>query len=138
MSTRLAVDELMIDWGRIPTGSAASIYWPQLAAADVVALASSLYGVHGLTAADDHTIRCKLTGGVTYIPIPRSAGENFAGLLTVDLPPTVVSGQEFEVVVRRVATRDLRRLEEPAQVAKGSVVGRNSHGSGATWWAPSR
>lgn len=110
-STQLPVDELMIDWGRIPAGSTASIDWPQLPAADVVALASSLYGRHGLTATGAHTIGCQVTGGVTYVPIPRAAGDNFAGLLTVDLPPTVVAGQEFDVVVRRVAVRNLPRLE---------------------------
>ena len=96
------VDELMIDWGRIPRGSMASIYWPQVQASDVLALASQLYPAHSLTAADSNTIQCKITGGVTYVPVPMSAGENFAGLLTVDLPTTVVAGEEFNVVVRRV------------------------------------
>jgi hypothetical protein len=44
---------------------------------------------------------------VTYIPIPTGAGENFAGLFTVDLPTTVVTGQEFNVVVRRVSTHQI-------------------------------
>ena len=99
-----APDELMIDWGTIPAGSVASIYWPQVLAADVLALASQLYGRHTLSVADAHTIQCKITGGVTYIPIPTGTGQNFAGLLTVDLPLTVVTGQEFNVVVRRIAT----------------------------------
>ena len=34
------VDELMIDWGAVPPGSTASIFWPQADAADVVKLAS--------------------------------------------------------------------------------------------------
>jgi len=122
LSTQLPVDELMIDWGRIPAGSTASIDWPQVPAVEVVSLASSLYGRHGLTAAGDHTIRCQITGGVTYVPIPRGAGENFAGLLTVDLPATVVTGQEFDVVVRRVAVRDLRRLEFE-RATEGAAVG---------------
>lgn len=102
-------DELMIDWGAIPSGSVASIYWPQVAASDVLALASALYSTHTLTAADAHTIQCKVTGGVTYVPIPPGAGENFAGLFTVDLPTTVVTGQEFNIVVRRIATRGNQR-----------------------------
>ncbi len=96
------VDELMIDWGAIPKGSIASIYWPQVNASDVIALASSMYPVNTLTAADTHTLQCKVTGGVTYIPIPKGNGQDFAGLFTVDLPTTVVTGQEFNVVVRRV------------------------------------
>jgi hypothetical protein len=99
------VDELMIDWGRIPPGSVASIYWPQVQASEVLSLAAALYPTSTLTAADSHTIRCEVTGGVTYVPIPMHAGDNFAGLFTVDLPTTVVTGQEFDVVVRRVGRR---------------------------------
>ncbi len=98
-------DELMIDWGRTPAGSKAHVYWPQVNANQVLALAGRLYGSHLLSAADAHTIDCTVTRGVTYVPIPPSAGENFAGLLTVDLPTTVTNGQEFNIVVRRVATR---------------------------------
>ena len=104
-------DELMIDWGGIPPGSVASIYWPQVMASDVLALASALYSSHTLSAADTHTIQCNLTGGVTYVPIPTGAGENFAGLFTVDLPTTVVTGQEFNIVVRRIASRQTRRID---------------------------
>ncbi len=100
-------DELMIDWGTVPKGSVASIYWPQVTAADVIALASKRYSSHTLLAADANTITCKITGGVSYVPIPAGTGENFAGLFTIDLPTTVVTGQEFDVVVRRIATRAL-------------------------------
>jgi hypothetical protein len=92
-----SVDELMIDWGTVPTGTVASIYWPQVQAADVLTLASALYRTNALSVADANTIKCTVTGGVTYIPIPMAAGENFAGLITLDLPTTVVTGQEFNV-----------------------------------------
>lgn len=108
-------DELMIDWGRLPLGSTANIYWPQVDAAEVIKLAGELYGSHLLSAADPNTIQCKITRGVTYVPIPSASGENFAGLFTVDLPLTVVTGQEFNIIVRRVTTR---RTGE--QIAKGA------------------
>jgi hypothetical protein len=38
-------DELMIDWGDTPVGSVASIYWPGVAAADVLALAKQFYSI---------------------------------------------------------------------------------------------
>jgi hypothetical protein len=98
-------DELMIDWGGVPSGSVASIYWPQVLASEVLALASKLYSTHTLAAADMNTVQCKITGGVTYVPIPAGAGENFAGLFTVDLPTTVMTGQEFNILVRRISTR---------------------------------
>lgn len=114
-------DELMIDWGAIPHGSVASIYWPRVLASDVLALASALYSSHTLIAADPHTIQCKVTGGVTYIPIPTGAGENFAGLFTVDLPSTVVTGQEFNIVVRRIATRQRRQIDLRTQSLPATV-----------------
>lgn len=107
-------DELMIDWGEVPAGSTATIYWPQVSAAEVVRLAESSYGSHLLAAADAHTIRLEVTKGVTYVPIPPRSGDNFAGLFTVDLPPTVARGQEFDIVVRRIATRRFTEIERPA------------------------
>ena len=53
-------DELMIDWGNTPMGSAANIYWPQVDAPKVVQLASKLYGTHLLTAPDGNTLQCKV------------------------------------------------------------------------------
>jgi hypothetical protein len=91
----------------------AHIYWPQVHALQVLALANRLYGMHRLSASDGHTIDCVVTRGVTYVPIPSGAGENFAGLFTVDLPTTVTSGQEFDIVVRRVATRRVPIIEAP-------------------------
>jgi hypothetical protein len=113
-------DELMIDWGGTPAGSTASIYWPQALAADVIAAASARYPSHHLTASDPHTIQCPVTAGVTYVPIPQGAGQRLAGLLTVDLPPTVVKGQEFDVVLRRVRTRRPPELQLGARRDAGA------------------
>ncbi|MGF6600669.1 hypothetical protein P3T23_005408 [Paraburkholderia sp. GAS448] len=101
-------DELMIDWGKTPVGSVAHIYWPQVDAPQVLSLASGIYGTHLLKASDAHTIDCVVTRGVTYVPIPSGTGENFAGLFTIDLPTTVTIGEEFNIVVRRVASRRAR------------------------------
>lgn len=129
-STELPPDELMIDWGAVPPGSVASIYWPQVAAADVIALASSLYSTHMLSAADMNTIRCEVTKGVTYVPIPRSTGQNFAGLFTIDLPQTVTTGQEFDVLVRRISTLSVKEViigTPPSHVdASGKPVARRA------------
>jgi hypothetical protein len=75
----------MIDWGNVPVGSVASIYWPQVKAPDVIDLADKLYSYHALGVADANTVQCTVTKGVTYVPIPPSAGENYASLLTIDL-----------------------------------------------------
>jgi hypothetical protein len=97
-------DELMIEWGNTPAGSIASIYWPQLNADDVLHLANRFYTFNTLSKNDAHTIRAT-TGSVTYIPIPAGNGPNLAGLMTVDLPIGIRSGQEFNIVVRRLRSR---------------------------------
>ncbi len=97
-------DELMIDWGKLPVGTVASIYWPHANAGQIVQLASQRYGHHQLTVADAHTIQCKVVRHLSYVPIPPGTGDKFAGLLTVDLPQTVTKGQSFTIVAKRVTT----------------------------------
>lgn len=98
-------DELLIFWGDTPVGSTAQIYWPSVSADEVIALADWMYGVHPLSAVDPHTIEIKTVKGVTFVPIPVSATALYAGLFTIDLPLTVRTGQEFNIVVRRVNKR---------------------------------
>ncbi len=115
-------DELMIDWGKTPEGGIASIYWPGVDTNDVVAMASKLYTTHQLSAPDNRTVQCKVTRGVTYVPIPTGSGENFAGLLTIDLPTSVVKGQEFNILIRRISSRGARegiRIAAAADNRKG-------------------
>jgi hypothetical protein len=98
-------DELMIAWGDTPVGSVASIYWPAVAATDVLALAKQYYSTHQLSAVDAHTIHCVVPRGFTCVPIPAGTGQNFAGLFTVDLPYGVTAGETFTITVRRISTR---------------------------------
>ena len=127
-------DELMIDWGNTPANSTASIYWPQVLAVDVIATASALYSSHQLTASDPHTIQCPVTAGVTYVPIPQGSGQSLAGLLTVDLPSAVVAGQEFDVVLRRVRSRQPIQLqlaaEEPDEAEPPAAPARRARSRG--------
>jgi len=114
-------DELMIDWRNTPAGTTASIYWPSVKSADVLALAGKLYPSSTLTAADAHTLACEVTPGMTYVPIPADGGESFAGLITLQLPAGITVGDEFDVVVRRITSRRFpdeipRAASEPAAV----------------------
>lgn len=93
-------DEMMIDWGDTPAGTA-TIYLPAVNAGDILALANRMYTTHKLAHEDGHTIRCK-TGGITYVPIPPGGPVNYAGLLTVDVNTTGRQGQTFNVVVRQL------------------------------------
>jgi len=118
-------DELMIDWGAIPEGSIANIYWPQASSSEVLDLANALYGSHLLTATDAHTIQCKTTKGTTYIPVPAGSGQNFAGLFTVDLPTTVVAGQEYTIVVRKISSHSRRTKKDTGNAASMASAENN-------------
>lgn len=100
-------DEMMIDWGKTPLGSVVNIYWPGVSAASVLQLAQQLYPAQTLTAADANTIQCQVVSPVTYVPIPPGAGGSFAGLFTVELPSSVRYGNEFDILVRRITTKQL-------------------------------
>lgn len=114
-------DELMIDWGNTPSGSLATIYLPAVSAADVLAMADKMYTTHRLEQTDSHTLQCR-TGGITYVPIPTGADINYAGLLSVDLPPTVQNGQVFNIVVRQVTNAFGMRPPEPPRIMEDPNV----------------
>jgi pro-kumamolisin-like protein len=115
-------DELMIEWGQTPPGSSATIYWPQVTSAEVLALAGTLYSTHQLSADGPNTIRCEVPDGFTFVPIPTVPGENFAGLFTVDLPAGVTAGQEFTITVRRISTRRAGASPPPPPI-EGEAAG---------------
>ena len=103
LSSGEAPDELMIDWNNVPVGQHAEIYLPAVDAQAVVDKAIELYHAERLTRVDAHTIGCT-TGGVSYIPLPKGAGDgaNFVALMSVDLPYGIRKGQKFTVLVRQV------------------------------------
>jgi hypothetical protein len=103
LPTALGNDELMIEWGNTPTGSLANIYLPAVPASQIIDMANQIYSDHRLKQVEANTIQCP-TGGVTYIPIPKAAGPNFASLLTIDLPDTVKKGQVYDISVKQITS----------------------------------
>jgi hypothetical protein len=98
-------DELVIDWGNVPSGSVAQIYLPGTTSAAILSWASRLYTTHNLLAYDPFTIKVP-TGGMTYIPIPKGGPINLAGLLSIQLPPGIHKGESYEVIVRQITSED--------------------------------
>src|SRR5271157_526681 len=125
-------DELMIDWNNVPVGQTAEIYLPAADAAAVIAQAAKLYRVERLTRVDAHTIGCK-TGGVSYIPLPKGAGDgaNFVGLMSVNLPMGIRKGENFTVVVRQLTNVSGREAPPNPRIAAkrqgGSSVSGKLH-----------
>jgi hypothetical protein len=124
----LPPDELMLEWGHIPSDATASIYLPAADADEILDLAGQLYDAHRLTKVDDHTLACP-TGGVTFVPVPRGADPNFAGLLTVELPAGIRKGNVHEVTVRQITTALARiprqtthRLDTAPPALKGGAA----------------
>ena len=72
-------------------------------------------------------IMCQVTGGVTYVPIPSGASQNLAGLLTIDLPQTVVTGQEFNIILYRLVTRRFIEPPPPRIASREVLAARNKN-----------
>jgi hypothetical protein len=119
------IDELMVDWGDLPAGCSASIYLPAVSADEVLALASSMYVSRRFSRVDDHTLSC-VAGGITYLPIPKSFGQNYAGLLSVALP-AARPGAVYSLTVRQVTamltTGDIANAAAPAPIQWRRVLG---------------
>jgi len=110
------VDELLIDWSHLPSGSEAELYVPGISAAKIIELADEMYISHRFQLVDDATIKLPAQG-FSYLPVPIGAGANLPGLLTVNLPPNVVKGQAFKVIVRQLTNAQGRA--KPAPPPKG-------------------
>jgi hypothetical protein len=98
-------DELMIDWGSTPLGTRVQVFWPQASSSDVVRLAMLLYSTTAPTAVDLHTVEVVVGERVAFIPIPFGTAGHLAGLFTLQLPSGIAPGREFQIVVRRLSTR---------------------------------
>ena len=97
-------DEMMIDWGRTPSGSVASFYLPGTTSAAILDWADKLYTTHKLTRVDPYTVSCP-TGGFAYIPIPQSSsGLNFMGLMSIAFPATVHKGDQYDITIRQLTS----------------------------------
>jgi murein tripeptide amidase MpaA len=94
-------DELVIRWGDLPRETQASLYFPDWNADEVVALAASLRpGPQSLAKLDSHTVGCTVQD-ISYVPLPKLMQNAIPGLLTLELPQSVRTGEQFEVDVQQ-------------------------------------
>jgi hypothetical protein len=117
--TARKVDELLIDWGHVPAGTTASVYLPEVDAAEVIALADRMYPSHRLKAIEAHAIQSE-SGSGTLIPLPAGTGR-YAGLIALTLPPVIRKGESFDVVSARSTTA---RCSSPLPRRPGRLAGR--------------
>jgi hypothetical protein len=135
LDSHLLFDELKIDWGQLPKGTIASIYWPGADAANVIAMADSRYAYHNLKATDAHTIETPVIPGPTYIPIPVQEGSDLAGLLTFELPP-MRRGNTYTAVIKRITSQLLPRIEPPPEAPKINITKTKNSGADVVSVAP--
>ena len=102
-------DELMIQWGGLPRDSEATLYMPALDADAIVAAAARRPGPLRLTSVDAHTVRCEVAD-VTYVPLVVPLPTAVAGLMTIRLPESVKTGQNFRVITRQIGGMPRRVL----------------------------
>jgi murein tripeptide amidase MpaA len=94
-------DELVIRWGNVPRETRASLYFPDWNADEVLALAASLRpGPQSLSKLDSHTVGCAVEE-ISYVPLPTATQAAIPGLLTLELPQSVRTGERFEVDVQQ-------------------------------------
>lgn len=106
-TARLHPDELVIDWGTLPRDSLVTFFMPQVNADDIIRFAARRQAPGNLFRVDAHTLRCRVTD-VGFFPVPGPLAKTIAGLISVQLPPGVVTGQKFTIVLRQVDGRTFR------------------------------
>jgi hypothetical protein len=119
-------DELVINWENTPVGNTASFYWPQLNAADVLALANQIYATHRSFATDTNTIQFVVPKGITYIPVPSARAKiNFAGLVTITLPKMITAEHTFNIALQRYSSRSFVKQTIPRLQIAGKPVAKS-------------
>ncbi|KAH6699678.1 hypothetical protein BKA61DRAFT_661853 [Leptodontidium sp. MPI-SDFR-AT-0119] len=124
LAKNLQHDELLIEWGHLPTGTTAQIYAPAVAAKQIISLADSIYGHHLLSLADESTIETPAEGN-TFIPVPPGVdAKQFAALITLEFPLGIKRGQSFTVIVKQLTTDSytIRRDAEEESTRLQSVT----------------
>jgi hypothetical protein len=96
-----AYDELVIHWNNLPRDTRATLYFPEWNVDDILRLATTVRQRPDLLKkVDAHTLECVLTD-ISYIPVPATRNQPYAGLMTLALPQTVRDGEVFHVDVQQ-------------------------------------
>lgn len=104
-------DVLMVTWRGTPIQTLAEMYLPAVSSKAVVALADRLYGRHRIVSIDPHTIQFPGTD-MTLVPIPAGMGR-YAGLLSVDVRPSLPEGRDFVAIVRQLNVASATVRQQP-------------------------
>ncbi|RYP68524.1 hypothetical protein DL771_006601 [Monosporascus sp. 5C6A] len=99
------VDELFVNWHNLPQDAYATIYFPTLDVGKLIEIAGALRGGSGfLSLLDKHTVLFRI-GHASYLPLIWPSSDPVAGLLTVQMPPTVRSSSTYLASVHQISGR---------------------------------
>lgn len=120
-------DELLFDWGSLPAGSIATVYFSDVSTTEISKLLTARLSAPSFTILDEQTIRFKI-GDCGWLPLPGGRAVRIPVLLSVSLPDTVVEGQVYRVTIRQVNGRTGRvigavTLEMPVYKASFLKIG---------------
>jgi hypothetical protein len=114
-------DVLMVTWRGTPSQALAEIYLPAVSSKVVVELADKLYGRHRIISTDPNTIQFPGTD-MTLVPIPAGSGR-YAGLLSVDVRPSLPEGRDFVAIVRQLNVTSATARQSSPAVGAPQVAG---------------
>ncbi len=97
-------DELMFQWHNVPRNSRATLFFPDIKAAEIVQLVNLKLNSYKVAIVDEHTISCEIQD-VTYLPLPSAARRNIVGLLTIELPEGITKGGVKIIKEKRVTVK---------------------------------
>jgi hypothetical protein len=114
---RTRPDYLLIHWNNLPRDSKVTLFMPDVAIDDILALESILRASPSRIIKDDEHTCSFLAADVNHIPVPGGFDGNIPGLMTIELPSTVTKGQLFKVLVQQTRyLRDSQRVVGSFQV----------------------
>jgi hypothetical protein len=103
------LDELVFVWNGLPETARVELYLPGVRAEDVINLRNLRHAPRDVRILDEHRLLL-VPGGVTYVPLPPTAAERVAGVVTVTLPDGVRHGDRWKVDVLQLRGHERRGL----------------------------
>jgi Common central domain of tyrosinase len=97
---RFRHDELIVHWNDLPRDTKATLYFPEWNIDEVLAIASQRQRPNVLKKLDEHTLEF-VVSDISFIPIPGGSSQNYAGLISLELPQNIRDGQFFTVDVQQ-------------------------------------
>ena len=118
-------DELLINWHNLPRDAEVTLYFSNVDTANIEALAGRFRSSQTtFRVIDDVSLRLPVANH-SWIPIPGGVDENIPALLSIQLPDTVKSGEEYRVSVHQVDGRTrtiVGSVEIAIPVSKASLL----------------